>query len=758
MAALPATSSSSHLLPYGEITSSVNNGITLYQMVHRRTGIKICYVPKGEGEDSVSISFRNKSSKSGVGHVTEHCVINGSKRYPVDNAFFTTASRVLTSHSSAITMPTFSAFTVTTVQPRRWLMVLVDLLFNPLLSPSTVLRERVIAANEVSASARMADYHLANAVQRRTQTCIPHPVGGFPRHVVGVTVNDVIGHHKMFYRPNNCHITVVSSSPRILSHLDISLRKCRPSGSSNVLPNPPVHQSLDTQFHIERHPSVSSPVMTSAWGFPTNSVTGADVDTLSGLLSSRFKKKTKITSDTDLPLPVFRVTRSGGSLKDLVSDIRMKVKAQLNNEREIREAVTANTNLWKNALKTAPHQVAIAINKDWANGNNGRISSVGFASCRGVKDGLKWVSEQEPTCVIKQVKGPVSVPNTTPHKVTDDDGGGGGGSVGEHVLPLSSNKEVKNYYNNISKTTPTIITNSLVVPQAAQVVLEICCSREQEHPRAHIDVDVDGRVSFKTTSHRLHQSLLSSSQAVMDVTDSVLYQILRSIQTRSSPTLQSQHILRCSYAARSLSVMQKVLYNAIGPPHIRFVDNLLNEFDKRGSLAVKKLLLKALHGVYIETATGDGGDTVRSDDGVGVAIRCSSDLDDPNIIIGSSILGGELHTLLRERHGVYSTMSNIVGDALWCGTAADPSPRQSTAAILSAVRSIPKLLSAGVSQTSFRTIKAAALKELRDNHRLTPFIISGICDCTPQSVAAAWSQFIVPHIDTSVSTTSLSQL
>ena len=742
MAATPA-----HLLPFSDISSNVLNGTLLYDMVHRKTGIRVCYVPRKYGvETTTSISFRNRSSRDGVGHVLEHCVLNGSKKYPVENAFFSTASRVLTTHCSAITMPTFSAFTVTTPQPGRWLPVLVDLLFNPLLSSGGVIREKIIAANEVSSSMKSPDYHLINILQNRLQPRFPHPAGGIPHHIVGVTPDEVRLHHKKNYHPRHCIFSVLSHSPSVLLDVDRALRVVD-VGMTDPLPTTVKSYSRSKNQYInESHPAVVSPAVTSAWKIQNPTVTDSDVETSANLLSPKVDKKlfTCCSPDTDLPIPMFRSTCTATDADASQLEVQKQAKIQLVKREEIKSAIKSNSDMWDRVLAVAPYHYATALNKSWA---NGKFSIPGSGSYKGVSECLKQISEEQPDCVVRLVEGPTDIP-----KLTIPRGGAVSLSSKNYLLPSTTESEVREYYKHIAEHAPVFKEiPTWVVPEAAQTILEICRTVSDPSSLHRIEVSDDGNVIFETPDTNVQEALQKVFQTILNIPKRDLQTIIESLHSRlSSINLHGEALLNAATAASSLSIIQKQLYSVVGPPHIHFIKELKRVFDTQGVSAVRRILLKSLCGVRNCDKSQDGG--VKNDNSVGVSIRNTGSRNDPNIILGCRILAGELHTLLRERRGCYSTVASVVGDAIWCGTAADPTPQVSANIILSAVRSIPKLLSSGVSHSSLRMIKIAALQELAHENRLTPSLITGLCSATPQSISAAWNAFVSLNVKDASST------
>lgn len=60
---------------------------TVMQYVHIKSGAKLIYLKNSDPNKSFCINFRTPPSDNcGVNHIIEHCILDGSKNYPVNNA------------------------------------------------------------------------------------------------------------------------------------------------------------------------------------------------------------------------------------------------------------------------------------------------------------------------------------------------------------------------------------------------------------------------------------------------------------------------------------------------------------------------------------------------------------------------------------------------------------------------------------------------------------------------------------------------
>ncbi len=158
--------------------------------------------------------------KTGVAHVLEHLMFNGTKRFAPfslyvdswggqDNAF--TDRDVAVYHTST---PASKVKDVLTLEADR----MVNLSFtNFHAEKRVVMEEHLLGENE-------DDELLWNEVFSQLWPDSPYsnPVGGWPEDVEGLEVEDVVGFYDEFYTPNNAVLTVVSPMDvdEVLAHVE----------------------------------------------------------------------------------------------------------------------------------------------------------------------------------------------------------------------------------------------------------------------------------------------------------------------------------------------------------------------------------------------------------------------------------------------------------------------------------------------------------------------------------------------------------
>ncbi|KAM9972524.1 hypothetical protein ACTFIW_006067 [Dictyostelium discoideum] len=76
----------------------------LYELIHEATQARVLYIGNGHQENLFSLSFQIIPKRSnGIAHILEHCVLCGSKKYPVRDPFFSMTRRSLHTYMNALT-------------------------------------------------------------------------------------------------------------------------------------------------------------------------------------------------------------------------------------------------------------------------------------------------------------------------------------------------------------------------------------------------------------------------------------------------------------------------------------------------------------------------------------------------------------------------------------------------------------------------------------------------------------------------------
>lgn len=122
------------------------NGV-LYEMTHRKTGAKLCWLDNGQANKLFGIAFTTlPSDDTGVFHILEHSVLCGSERYPVKEPFVELLKSSLNTFLNALTYPDRTVYPVSS-RNRQDFLNLVSVYLDAVFAPR-LLEDRSIFLQE----------------------------------------------------------------------------------------------------------------------------------------------------------------------------------------------------------------------------------------------------------------------------------------------------------------------------------------------------------------------------------------------------------------------------------------------------------------------------------------------------------------------------------------------------------------------------------------------------------------------------------
>lgn len=218
-----------------EIASGVllSFGLPWRMLRDEATGATVLSVQSDDRDCFAGICFRTPAEDSrGIPHVLEHCVLNGSARYPVRDAFNELWRGSLHSYLNAVTAPDRTLYYVGSPHERDFrnlLSVYLDLVFDPLLDPARVSLESFhyvpgvrrgrrlaspsgVVYSEMRGSYSDPDELSAMAIQAAVMPDTPyrHDSGGDPSRMHRLSHEDIVRYHARHYHTGNCLFFVYS--------------------------------------------------------------------------------------------------------------------------------------------------------------------------------------------------------------------------------------------------------------------------------------------------------------------------------------------------------------------------------------------------------------------------------------------------------------------------------------------------------------------------------------------------------------------
>ena len=113
--------------------------------VHKRTGARLLSIINDDENKVFAINFRTTPKDStGVPHILEHSVLNGSEKYPVKEPFVELLKGSLATFVNAFTFPDKTCYPVASQNVQDFynlIDVYMDAVLHPLISEQTLMQE-----------------------------------------------------------------------------------------------------------------------------------------------------------------------------------------------------------------------------------------------------------------------------------------------------------------------------------------------------------------------------------------------------------------------------------------------------------------------------------------------------------------------------------------------------------------------------------------------------------------------------------------
>lgn len=195
--------------------------------VHKRTGARLLSIINDDENKVFSINFRTTPRDStGVPHILEHSVLNGSEKYPVKEPFVELLKGSLATFVNAFTFPDKTCYPVASQNIQDFynlIDVYMDAVLHPLISEQTLMQEgwhyeindpgepltyKGVVFNEMKGAYSSPDGVLETRV---IESLFPKHIygvdsGGDPRHIPDLTYENFKGFWEMYYHPSNAFI------------------------------------------------------------------------------------------------------------------------------------------------------------------------------------------------------------------------------------------------------------------------------------------------------------------------------------------------------------------------------------------------------------------------------------------------------------------------------------------------------------------------------------------------------------------------
>lgn len=198
---------------------------TLYTLRHKRCGAQLLYFDRADLNKTFAVSFKTlPENDTGVFHILEHSVLNGSDKFPVKEPFVSLLQSSMQTFLNAYTFGDKTMFPVSSRSEQdlfNLMSVYLDAVFCPSIysMPEIFMQEGwhyefdedgSVSYNGVVFSEMKGVYAdvervMADACDRLMypDTCYSFSSGGLPESITDLSYEQFIATHKRFYHPSN---------------------------------------------------------------------------------------------------------------------------------------------------------------------------------------------------------------------------------------------------------------------------------------------------------------------------------------------------------------------------------------------------------------------------------------------------------------------------------------------------------------------------------------------------------------------------
>ena len=245
----------------------------LIVMEHPHSGAKLAWLKRDEENKTFSVAFKTvPEDDTGVFHILEHSVLNGSKKYPVREPFVELLKGSMQTFLNAMTFNDKTMYPVSSRNPQDFLNLMdvyLDAVFHPAIytNPNIFYQEgwhyeirdpeeepiyKGVVFNEMKGAFSSVDEIIIDELQRMMfrDTCYQYVSGGDPRHIPDLSYEQFIANHRRFYHPSNAYFfldgdldidTVLTRIDEVLQeyeardmHVHIDMQKILPAEDRTV--------------------------------------------------------------------------------------------------------------------------------------------------------------------------------------------------------------------------------------------------------------------------------------------------------------------------------------------------------------------------------------------------------------------------------------------------------------------------------------------------------------------------------------------
>lgn len=217
------------------IRKSKSIGGTLYEMIHKESGAKLCWADNKEENKLFSVSFKTTPENStGVFHILEHSVLCGSEKFPSKEPFLELLKSSMNTFLNAMTYPDKTVYPVSSRNTQDFLNlteVYLDAVFAPkvLTNPNVFYQEgrRIefdeegnphyngVVFNEMKGAMANVDEKVEEGIKNLLfpDNCYGFNSGGDPAVIPDLTYEQYVATYRKYYSPSNAYFFLDGDIP-----------------------------------------------------------------------------------------------------------------------------------------------------------------------------------------------------------------------------------------------------------------------------------------------------------------------------------------------------------------------------------------------------------------------------------------------------------------------------------------------------------------------------------------------------------------
>ncbi len=204
-------------------------GATLWRMEHTKSGADLIWLDRADDNKTFSIAFKTiPQDSTGVFHILEHSVLNGSRKYPVKEPFVELLKSSMATFLNAMTFPDKTMYPISSRNGQDFLNLMdvyLDAVLHPLSvedphafrqegwhyeldAPDGELRCNGVVYNEMKGAYASPDTVMMGELNALLfpDNCYGYESGGHPDHIPELTYENYLASHARFYHPSNAYI------------------------------------------------------------------------------------------------------------------------------------------------------------------------------------------------------------------------------------------------------------------------------------------------------------------------------------------------------------------------------------------------------------------------------------------------------------------------------------------------------------------------------------------------------------------------